>query len=46
MVDLQNIYAAITQYLRRAIIVYAVFTQYLRSIYALRKFHNSYNTCA
>jgi hypothetical protein len=40
------IYAEYTQYLRRTILIYAVFTQYLRSIYAARKFHNSYNTCA
>ncbi len=37
--------AEYTQYLRRTIIIYAVFTQYLRNIYAVRKYHNSYNTC-
>ena len=60
MVDLQTIYAAITHYLRRTVIIYAEYTQHLRrtiivyaeythhlrSIYAARKYHNSYNTCA
>jgi hypothetical protein len=42
MVDLQNIYAAITHYLRRTVIIYAEYTQHLRSIYAERLFFTHY----
>jgi hypothetical protein len=42
MVDLQNIYVAITPYLRRTVIIYAEYTQYLRSIYAERLLFTQY----